>query len=104
MGFFITLAGTDLVVHSMQLKPYGYAPNLGPLGNVYVVILLIFAIGGVWNTVKAYRASRFIEVRNQAAYIIFGAGCFILGGLGDLLPVWGVPIYPTGMIGRTGDG
>lgn len=96
---FVPLSVTGFVVSGMQLKPYGYAPILGPLFYPWILFIYFFLVMGVHNLVKT-RKYLTAEERNRCAYVIAGAGCYIVTGVTDVLPVMGIPIYPLGMIGN----
>jgi len=84
----------------MQLKPYGYAPVFGPLALLYLALLYGLFILGLYVAIKIYRTTKSAERKKQAAYFSVGISCALLGGVGDSLPVWGVPFYPTGIFGN----
>jgi len=101
IGFlFVPLAAIGLLVSGVQVKPYGYAPVFGPA----MPLVLIFSYGILMMTlitfIRAYRTSPDVEQRNRAAYIISAIIISWLGGIFDMLPVLGLPLYPGYIIGN----
>ncbi len=96
---FAVLASTDLVVKGMQLKPYGYAPVLGILFPIYVMLIYLPVFYSMVILIKKYRVALGKE-KYQHAYILAGALCSLIGGTTDYLPVLGLPLYPMGIIGN----
>ena len=86
----------------MQLKPYGYAPVPGMFFFVPGVLgIYLFFVMGLVNLVTAYHQVTDSKVRNQYLYITIGLVCSLVGGVFDLLPVLGLPVYPGAIIGNT---
>jgi len=100
---FVPFSISGFVVSGMQLKPYiepyGYAPILGPLFYPWILCIYFFLIMGAYNLLKT-RKQLSAEERNRSDYITAGVGCYLLGGVTDVLPVIGIPMYPLGMIGN----
>ena len=98
-GYFLWLVFTILgamgfVVTGSQMKPYGYAPVLGPMIGPYVVYTYTFTLMGILKLNKTYRASLSNIEKNRIAYVIIGVSCYLLGGVTDMLPVLGIQFYP----------
>ncbi len=89
-----------LVVSGMQLKPYGYAPVPGPLFFPVAIGFYLFAMLALNNLVKSYKASASYDERNRNSYIIVGLSCSLIGGIADVLPMFGLPLYPGAIIGN----
>jgi signal transduction histidine kinase len=96
---FVPFSISGFVVRGMQLKPYGYAPILGPLFYPWILCIYFFLVMGAYNLLKT-RKRLSAEERNRSDYITAGVGCYLLGGITDVLPVIGIPMYPLGMIGN----
>jgi len=96
----IFLIPTDLVHKGMQLKTYGYAPILGPLFPVIAIFTLIITLMGLQVLVKSYRTLPNAGHRNRIAYIIMGVVFMFFGGMFDILPTFGLPLYPGFIIGN----
>jgi len=95
----ILVSATDWGVKEMVVKPYGYAPVVGPVGYLIFLALPIFIIGGGYNLGRGYFSSRSIEERNRLLYLIM-ASLFPLIGAGldaltNLPPVfmWSTMIF-----------
>ena len=97
---FIPFAPTSLVISGMQIKPYGYAPIFGPVGPFW----LLFTFGMLFTTlavfIGCYSRSTDSQQRNRIAYIITGVSLALLGGIFDVLPLFGLPLYPGAILGN----
>ncbi len=93
----IPLAVTRLFVTGMQIKSYGYAPIFTPAAYIWMLFFLGVGISAALNFVRMLRISSYPEERNQAAYILVGVGLTVIGGLFDVLSLFGLPLYP-GMV------
>ena len=96
----MALVPGNLIVAGMQLKPYGYAPIPGPL---FVVVAMAFYLVGLIALkyfIQVRKASTSHPERNRASYIIIGLSCSLLGGVADVLPLAGLPLYPGSIIGN----
>ena len=96
---FVPLSIGGFVVSGMQLKPYGYAPILGPAFYPWILCIYLFLLIGAYNLIKS-RKYLSVEGRNRSAYIIAGVAIYIVAGGTDVLPVMGIRMYPLGMIGN----
>ncbi|MEE8517867.1 MAG: histidine kinase N-terminal 7TM domain-containing protein, partial [Dehalococcoidia bacterium] len=90
----------DATVTGMQMKPYGYAPVLGPAFAPFIVFSYGAIIVGAVNVWHATRHGESPAIRNRAGYILVGTVASLIGGTTDFLPVLGVPVYPLGIVGN----
>ena len=97
---FVPLTATDLVFSGMQIKPYGYAPILGPLAPFWILFSFTISIMALLIFVRTYRTSPYAEQRNRATYIALGMIISLIGGIFDALPILGLPLYPGLIIGN----
>jgi signal transduction histidine kinase len=97
---FIPLAVTSLVFSGMQIKPYGYAPILAPLMILWVLFTYLVLLLALLNFARVWKNSAYAERRNRAAYIVMGTGFALVGGALDVLPTFGLPLYPGAIIGN----
>ncbi len=89
-----------LVVSGMQLKPYGYAPVFGgPLSYVWLPYLFGPAIWALVVLIRRRPREASADNRNRLNYIIAGLVISMFGGIFDVLPVFGLPLYPGAIIG-----
>ncbi len=95
----IPLAVTRLFITGMQIKPYGYAPVFTPAAYIWMLFALGIGVSAALNFLRILRTSSYPEERNQAAYIIIGVVLVVIGGLFDVLPLFGLPLYPGMVIG-----
>jgi len=96
----LPLAWTVLIFSDIQIRPYGYAPIYGPLAPPWMLLSLSAYILSLILHVRMYRNSPRADERNRAAYIIAGIVIFLVGGLFDVLPTFGLPLYPGYIIGN----
>jgi len=97
---FLPLAMTGLVISGMQIKPYGYAPILGPAAIFWMLFSYGLLITALAIFIRSYRRSIQAELRNRSAYITIGMFFALVGGIFDALPVFGLPLYPGLIIGN----
>jgi PAS domain S-box-containing protein len=97
---FLPLAATGLVVSGMQIKPYGYAPIFGPAMTFHLLFNYGMFMMALLTFIRAYRISSDAEQRNRAAYIIIGMVFSFIGATFDILPIFGLPLYPGYIIGN----
>ena len=90
----VPLASTHLFISGMQLKSYGYAPIYTVAGFVWMAFAAGVGVTAFYNFIKDFRTSPYAEKRNQVAYIIVGITLILIGGLFDILPLFGLPFYP----------
>lgn len=96
---FIPLAMTRLFISGMQIKSYGYAPIYTSVGVLWILLAGGLCIMALRNFARAYRTSPYDEEQNRAAYIIIGIAFIVIGGVFDVLPLLGLPLYPGLIIG-----
>lgn len=97
---FIPLAFTSLGFSGMQMKSYGYGPVFGPLGWFWMFFTYTILISAFVVFIRTYRKADDVRQRNKQLYIIIGMAFALLGGLFDLLPLVGLPLYPGVIIGN----
>lgn len=97
---FIPIAFTKLGFAGMQIKPYGYAPIIGPAGWFWTLFSYSLLITAFILFIRTYGKVNDITQKNKLLYIIIGMSFALVGGLFDLLPVIGLPLYPGLIIGN----
>ncbi len=97
---YTPLVATDLFFRSMQIKPYGYAPVFGPAAPVHISFTYVLTIMALTTFFRKYRISTSAEQRNRSLYIITGIAISLVGGAFDILPIFGLPLYPGFVIGN----
>lgn len=94
------LGHAGIIMPAMQRMSYGWAPVPTPLFLIIVVGFYFFAISALINLHKAYiRFTTHVE-KNRTIYIIIGLYFCVLGGIADILPVVGLPLYPGAIFGN----
>lgn len=96
---FIILIFTGHILQDMQIRPYGYAPVFAPLFIPYALFMYTLSIWAMINFIKIWKYSYDVDKKNRAAYINMGLIIMIISGFGDLLPSFGLPLYPSVIIG-----
>lgn len=96
----IPLAGTNLVLSGMQIKPYGYAPIFGPAVIPWMLFSYAVFLMALVIFVRRYRLSPNVELRNRLTYIIVGMVFSLVGSVFDALPLAGLPLYPGLILGN----
>lgn len=94
------LAFTGLFVPRMQLLSFGYAPVTGPLLVASVALIQVLSILALLNFNRMRRRSPDPAERSRAAYIMVGIIILDSGGLFDILPAFGLPLYPGFIFGN----
>ncbi|MDH5781254.1 MAG: ATP-binding protein, partial [Dehalococcoidia bacterium] len=97
---FVPIAATRLVFSGMQVKAFGYAPVFGPIWPVWILFSYILTVMAFLNFIRTWRTSIYAEQRNRAAYIMMAIAVSWLAGTLELLPVFGLPLFPTFIIGN----
>jgi len=98
-ALIIPLSILGLIFSGMQVKSYGYAPILGPVAPVQILFTYGFAVAALINLIKKYMRSFSSDERNRLLYIISGLIISLVGGVCDVLPILGLPLYPGLIIG-----
>ena len=94
------IGATGLITTGSQIKPYGYAPIMTPLGGLYIAYLYFFITLGLINLFRSYKTSPTNAEKTRIVYVIIGVSCSLFGGLTDIFPVMGLRIYPLGIYGN----
>jgi signal transduction histidine kinase/CheY-like chemotaxis protein len=89
-----------LVVSDMQLKSYGYAPVPGPLFYPVAIFFYFISMLALGNLISSYKAATSNREKTWVSYIIIGLSCSLIGGVADVLPIFGLPSYPGAIIGN----
>jgi len=98
--FFLMISQTDWVITGMQLRSYGYAPIVKPLFLILVTFCYVFLAISFVSFFRAGKRTHYIEERNRYYYIMTGITFSLVGALFDILPIFGLPLYPGIIIGN----
>ncbi len=98
---FFIFSRMDLIAVGMQVKSYGYAPIPGPLIPIYGIFIYSFSTASLVNLIRQARNSPYSDERKRGVYITIGWIASMVGGMMDLLPLLGLPLYPGFIIGTT---
>ena len=81
---FASISPTDLVIKEMRLEYYGYAPIAGAMLLPFMIISILFLLGGgAYNFLKHYIASHSHDERNRILYLLIAMLFPILGAFLD---------------------
>ncbi|MFC2004263.1 ATP-binding protein [Chloroflexota bacterium] len=75
----IVLSPTSLMIESMRLEHYGYAPNTRILGKIVFLAYVLLISGGAYNFIKRYRATTSYAERNRLSYLLIATVCVLVG-------------------------
>ena len=75
----IAMSPTNLLIKSMRLENYGYAPNLGIAAQIIFLAFPLLIFGGTYNLIRRYRVSSSPADRNRLLYLVIGTVFLLLG-------------------------
>ena len=90
----------DLLISEVRKVPWGYASVGTPLYNLFVALAVVNCLAAVGMLAYAYRTSTDPRTRQQLKFWLFGALVALPLGQTNLLPAYGIPIYPLGHLGN----
>jgi len=90
----------DLLISEIRRVPWGYASVGTPLYNAFVALAVVNCSVAVGVLVHAYRTSADPQTRQQLKFWLAGALVALPLGQTNLLPAYGLPIYPLGHLGN----
>jgi putative nucleotidyltransferase with HDIG domain len=96
----VSLVPTGLLFHGMQAMWFGKAPVVGPLFPLYVLAVYAPIILGMVVLLKYSSRTHNSDERTRNQYIVAGIIAVVLGSTIDYLPVFGMSIYPPGIMGN----
>jgi GAF domain-containing protein len=100
LGLVAASTVVGLTVTGMQIKSYGYAPVFGPTFALFLLLsygAIFMGMANVWHTSRHGSSP---TLRNRAGYVLVGTVISLTGGITDVLPTIGLPIYPLGIVGN----
>lgn len=98
-GLLISL--NPLVLNGTQVRPYGYAPGIGPAGYIWLCSTYLPALWGIACVWRAYRYERLPEKRTRAYYVLMGLILIVVVSCTDLLVSALIPPYRGDMLANT---
>lgn len=100
VSIIFSLANTfDLLVLDLRHVGYGYVSDGGVGYNLYTIYAIINAIAALTVLIHYYRTSKEPRTRQQLAFWIAGSLFATPLVLTNLLPAYGISIYPPGNLG-----
>ncbi len=97
LGVIILLVYLELIARDMTLRPYGWAPVIGPLFPIYGLYVYGLSALALVNLWKAYGTYVSTAERNRTLYLIVGPVIALLGGATDVMAAIGLPVPPLGI-------
>lgn len=92
--------GAGLLVDRMEKFVWGYYPIGTPLYKLHTLADLLYFAATVYQLVRCLRVSDSARQRQQLKIVLLGFVVLLSAGLTNLLPVYGVSIYPLGNLGN----
>ena len=99
---FISLAianAFDLLVSDLRVVRWGYYSVGTPLYDLFTILVLVSFAGVFALLIHEYRTTPEPRMRLQLKFWLFGMAIALPLGLTNLLPAYGIPIYPLGNLG-----
>ncbi|MBF8265184.1 MAG: histidine kinase [Candidatus Brocadiaceae bacterium] len=100
VGILLAISPTSLVLRGMQVRPYGYAPILGPLWAIWIGAIYIALFISFYFLYRFYRTAPTADDRNRALYVLGGIAATFLGGTSDYVAALGIIPHPGGIYGN----
>jgi signal transduction histidine kinase len=98
-GLLVVANAFDLVVTHLRMVQWGYYSVGTSLYNIFTVMVFVNFTTVLMLLAYEYRTTLEPRMRLQLKFWLFGMGVALPLGLTNLLPVYGVPIYPLGNLG-----
>jgi signal transduction histidine kinase len=100
-SFVLCLAnGGGLLVERLETFVWGYYPVGRPLYKLHTLSDLVSFTATVYQLVRCLRVSDSARLRQQLKISLFGFVVLLSAGLTNLLPVYGISVYPLGNLGN----
>ena len=96
LALIFALSPTNILVQTMVVESYGYAPIFGSV--FYLLMPAGFLLLGLafYQLAKSYKASRDYQERNRLLYVILALILPVAGAIPEIFPI----IYPTAIFGN----
>jgi signal transduction histidine kinase len=98
--FFLSIAPIPWVLQGMQLRPYGYAPIIGPLWFLWIAGVYAPALVSFYYLFRFFRTTASADMRNRAIYVLSGVAFSFLGATSDYVAAMGLLPHPGGIYGN----
>lgn len=92
--------GRGVLVDRLEKFVWGYYPVGTPLYKLHTLSDLLYFAATVYQLVRCLRVSDSARQRQQLKIVLLGFIVLLSAGLTNLLPVYGVSIYPLGNLGN----
>ncbi|MDY7019069.1 MAG: ATP-binding protein [Chloroflexota bacterium] len=96
LAIAVAFSSANLLISHMELRDYVYTPVFNPSAYPFFLCGFFLMLLGLYNLIKAFRASRVYEDRNRLFYIILASIFPLLGSAIDIFP----HAYPAGIFGN----
>ena len=100
VGILLAISPTSLVLRGMQVRPYGYAPILGPLWSVWITGIYAALFISFYYLYRFHSTATSADDRNRALYVLGGIVATFLGGTSDYVAATGLIPHPGGIYGN----
>lgn len=92
--------GRGVLVDRLEKFVWGYYPVGTPLYKLHTLADLLYFAATVYQLVRCIQVSDSARQRQQLKIVLLGFLVLLSAGLTNLLPVYGVAIYPLGNLGN----
>lgn len=89
----------DLLVEDLRVVQWGYYSVGTPLYNIFTALVLANFAAVFALLIYEYRTTTEARMRLQLKFWLFGMAIALPLGLTNLLPAYGIPVYPLGNLG-----
>ncbi len=98
----LALIPTPLLVSEIYIDEFGNAPGWEIMFYPWVVSLYTMILAAIINLYQARKQATTYEAKNRYFYMIAGTSLCFMGGISDILPFLGIPIYPLSIVANIG--
>ncbi|MBI3302588.1 MAG: GAF domain-containing protein [Deltaproteobacteria bacterium] len=104
-GYCLTLVlclanGRGVLVQRLESFTWGYYPVGSPLYKIHTLSDLLYFGATLYQLVRGFTSSESPRQREQLKLVLLGLAVALPVGLTNLLPVYGISIYPLGNLGN----
>jgi len=98
LGLFVANA-FDLLIKELHTSPWGFYSVGTRLYDLFSLLVILNFVGSALLMIWAFRKESDPRMRSQMKFWLLGSAVALPLGLTNLLPAYGVPIYPLGNLG-----
>lgn len=99
-ALLVAISPSAFVLKGMQLRPYGYAPIVGPLWFFWIAGIYLALFVSFFLLYRFHTTSPSADDRNRSLYILGGIIATFIGGTTDYVAALGLIPHPGGIYGN----